>query len=174
MSVGHAQFGQCSDVGSGDVFGCGVHAASAGAGQRPQMHRSLGGIPHPSQLIRFSKSSEESSTVASGARSVVGSSASSGTLRSSRSAIGFSKMKSRSRLRGGSLATTDAQNTEYSKVQEDAPKKKKPSIFGVARLIRKASVSVFSLFGWVGCLPGIVGCFGKGLSRFNSKIKTSA
>jgi hypothetical protein len=109
----------------------------------------LGGIPHPSQLSRFSKSSEESSTVASGARSVVGSSASSGTLRSSRSAMGFSKMKSRSRLRGGSLATTDAQNTEYSQVQEDAPKKKKPSIFGVARLIRKASVSVFSLFGWV-------------------------
>jgi hypothetical protein len=92
--------------------------------------------------FRVSKSSEESSMVASRVMSGVGSIADSGTHRSSRSALGFSKTKSRSRLREGSLDKRDGQKTAFSQVEEDPPKKKKPSIFGVARLIRKASVSV--------------------------------
>ena len=74
-----------------------------------------------------------------------------------RSAMGFSKMKSRSRLRLGQLSSPrlsspkiisspkeDGQRTGYAQVAEDdVPKKKKSSIFGVARLIRISSVSVF-------------------------------
>jgi len=97
----------------------------------------IGGTPDPCRLS--SKSSKESSTVMSGAKSGIGSSTGSGTPHSNHSTMRFSKMKSRSRLREGSLATGDGQNTEYSQVQEDAPKEKKPSIFGVARSIRKAS-----------------------------------
>jgi hypothetical protein len=77
-----------------------------------------------------------------------------------RSAMGFSKMKSRSRLRLGQLSSPrlsspkiisspkeDGQRTGYAQVAEDdVPKKKKSSIFGVARLIRISSVSVFTLF----------------------------
>lgn len=107
----------------------------------------VGGTPDPFEL---SKSSEECITVASGVKSGVGSNGSPGSPRRNRSAMGFSKIKSGSRLRGGqSLTTGDGQKTSYSQVQEDVPKKKKSSIFGVARLIRKASVSIFPPSGRV-------------------------
>jgi hypothetical protein len=79
-------------------------------------------------------------------------------------------MKSRSRLRLGQLSSPrlsspkiisspkeDGQRTGYAQVAEDdVPKKKKSSIFGVARLIRISSVSVFTLFLFNMYLLGVI------------------
>lgn len=63
--------------------------------------------------------------------------------RSTRNSLRFGKMAPRGRQRGQSAGTAQ---TGYSQVQEEAPKKKMSSIFGVAKLIRKASVSLFQFF----------------------------
>jgi hypothetical protein len=63
--------------------------------------------------------------------------------RSTRNSLRFGKMAPRGRQRGQSAGIAQ---TGYSQVQEEAPKKKITSIFGVAKLIRKASVSLFQFF----------------------------
>lgn len=118
-------------------------------------------IAAPNPVQTHDKSSVESSTAA------VKDAQNADNSMTPRSAMGFSKMKSRSRLRLGQLSSPkiisspkeDGQRTGYAQVAEDdVPKKKKSSIFGVARLIRISSVSVFIysfLFNicWVRVIP---------------------
>ena len=120
--------------------------------------------PNPAQT--HDKSSVESSTAA------VKDAKNADNSMTPRSAMGFSKMKSRSRLRLGQFSSPrlsspkiisspkeDGQRTGYAQVAEDdVLKKKKSSIFGVARLIRISSVSVFIysfhfIICWVRVIP---------------------
>lgn len=79
----------------------------------------------------------------SGIGGAAGSRASEETTRSTRNTSRFGKMTSRGRHRGQSA---ESPPTGYSQVQDEAPKKKITSIFGVAKLIRKASVSLLQMY----------------------------